>query len=142
MSQRIEEVWRREKDIREFIIEADKELKCVDIGFFSAVPSIYDEHPKYDFLIVSNVDIAQIDGLQYRVVVEYQPRWNNPIRKEVISIQPGDVIVLTCPEGYNMSEKNGKRLKETLLDAFPNNTSLVLVNGVTLEVYREQAKDN
>lgn len=59
-------------------------------------------------------------------------------RKEVISIQPGDVIVLNC---------NGPITTEFRIQAemdlkavFRNNQSVILHNGMTLEVYREQEK--
>jgi hypothetical protein len=57
-------------------------------------------------------------------------------RKEVISIQPGDVVVLTNPEIVSMEQQD---LAETdLKRMFPDNESLFLSGGVTFEVYREQ----
>ena len=59
-------------------------------------------------------------------------------RKEVISIQPGDVVVLTNPYGVSMEQQD--LAEADLKRMFPDNESLFLSNGVTLEVYREQGK--
>jgi hypothetical protein len=59
-------------------------------------------------------------------------------RKEVISVQPGDVVVLTNPHGVSMAQQD--LAEADLKRMFPDNESLFLSNGVTLEVYREQEK--
>ena len=64
----------------------------------------------------------------------------NPLpRKEVISIQPGDTIVLDC-HGPITAEFH-KLAKADIKKAFPGHKSVILHDGLTLEVYREQGKD-
>lgn len=60
-------------------------------------------------------------------------------RKEVISIQPGDVVVINLSD--TITNEGYYQLLSDLTDRFPNNKHLVLDSGVTLEVYREQVKD-
>lgn len=57
-------------------------------------------------------------------------------RKEVISTQPGDVIVANSPTG--LSDKERFELRLGLDQVFPDNKAVILENGITLEVYREQ----
>jgi hypothetical protein len=57
-------------------------------------------------------------------------------RKEVISIQPGDVIVLKHPDF--LTKETVSRIIKTVEGVWPNNKCLVLDNGMSLEVYREQ----
>ncbi len=59
-------------------------------------------------------------------------------RKEVISLQPGDVVVLINPN--NISAEQRAFAEADLKKFFPDNESLFLSDGVTLEVYREQRK--
>jgi uncharacterized protein involved in propanediol utilization len=60
-------------------------------------------------------------------------------RKEVISIQPGDVIVLSSPT--MLSESMAKMIEMKAQAQFPDNTILVLEDSMTMEVYREQVKE-
>jgi hypothetical protein len=60
-------------------------------------------------------------------------------RKEVISIQPGDVVVLTCK--CDCTEKQAEAIRLEFKTLFPNNETVLLAGGATLEVYREQVKD-
>jgi hypothetical protein len=57
-------------------------------------------------------------------------------RKEVISIQPGDVVVLTSKLEYSLQGRN--TLNGMLMSLFPNNKTVLLINGDTMEVYRER----
>ena len=61
----------------------------------------------------------------------------NPLpRKEVISIQPGDVIACHSPlDDASLAEH------AHLNEIFPNNAHIILCKGMSLEVYREQVKD-
>lgn len=59
-------------------------------------------------------------------------------RKEVISIQPGDVIAVHLVR--SLSLQGISNLKAALKPAFPDNKIIVLDEGMTLEVYREQGK--
>ena len=59
-------------------------------------------------------------------------------RKEVISIQPGDVVVVSTPE--QMTEREHKGLSDILAEIMPKSKSLILSGGMSLEVYREQGK--
>ena len=60
-------------------------------------------------------------------------------RKEVISIQPGDVIVLMYKQP--LTDKACNMIKDAMKPAFPDTKCIVLDGGTTLEVYREQVKD-
>jgi hypothetical protein len=74
-------------------------------------------------------------------VKDPKPEGNPPLpRKEVISIQPGDVIAVTSSEGT--TEKNRNGAADLTHIAFPDNSILLLPNGMSLEVYREQDKDD
>jgi hypothetical protein len=65
--------------------------------------------------------------------------WKSPLpRKEVISIQPGDVVVMSSKCDYSLKERN--TLNDGLKALFPYNKSVLLINGDSLEVYREQGK--
>jgi len=55
-------------------------------------------------------------------------------RKEVISIQPGDVVVVHCSVDLHPDQK--ERIKEDLRRAFPNNKSIFAGESISLEVYR------
>jgi hypothetical protein len=57
-------------------------------------------------------------------------------RKEVISIQPGDVVVCKCTAPLTLKESD--RIKIDLRRAFPNTKSVFLGESMSLEVYREQ----
>jgi hypothetical protein len=59
--------------------------------------------------------------------------------KEVISIQPGDVIAISVPGA--LSEKACEHIKMSMAIAFPGSKSVILEEGMSLEVYREQVKD-
>ena len=59
-------------------------------------------------------------------------------RKEVISIQPGDVIVLDCHGP--ITQEFHKLAQSDLKEAFPGHKSVILHDGLSLEVYREQGK--
>ncbi len=64
---------------------------------------------------------------------------NEPyISKEVISIQPGDVIVMTLPSEMTSDLRHAITIR--LDRMFPNTESIVLGGSETLEVYREQEK--
>jgi len=144
MSQTIKEVWRKEKDLREFIIESDEKLKCADISFFSAIPQVYDRHPEHEFLIVHDVDIKHIDGLQYRVIVNYWITKAAPLpRKEVISIQRQKAMddineaITTAKEVYQESVKKHSTVSCCdIVRSIKDLTSILM----SLEVYREQGK--
>ncbi len=60
-------------------------------------------------------------------------------RKEVISIQPGDVIVVDYHD-RDLSDKAVGMAKDKIKEYWPNNKCLVLGSGITLEVYREQGR--
>ena len=57
-------------------------------------------------------------------------------RKEVISIQPGDKIAIMHP-GV-LSEKGYATVKKGFTETFPGTECLILEEGMTMEVYREQ----
>ena len=79
-------------------------------------------------------------GGEYDYEMYGQPTQPDPLpRKEVISIQPGDKIVLSIE--YTLTQKAHERIKETLELEFPNTECLILDGGATLEVYREQVKE-
>ena len=62
-------------------------------------------------------------------------------RKEIISIQPGDVIVCKLDDSIApLSIEGIHNLKGHLKHAFPNTKSFILEDGMSLEVYREQGK--
>lgn len=56
--------------------------------------------------------------------------------KEVISIQPGDKIVLNLPE--KLSPEAYRSIVQSLAETFPNNHCIIIEAGMTMEVYREQ----
>jgi len=58
--------------------------------------------------------------------------------KEVISIQPGDVIVLSVPE--EITADRVKIIEGNAQNIFPQCKVVVLASGMSLEVYREQVK--
>jgi len=60
-------------------------------------------------------------------------------RKEVISIQPGDVVAVMYPG--SLSTKVSICLKEQIREIFPRTDVIILEDGMSLEVYREQVKD-
>jgi hypothetical protein len=57
-------------------------------------------------------------------------------RKEVISIQPGDVIVLKCDVSLDADAHTACQV--SLQNWFPSNKCIVVDGGMSLEVYREQ----
>ena len=59
-------------------------------------------------------------------------------RKEVISIQPGDVVVVTVPDKCTLAECES--LTRNVEYLFPGIKSMILDEGASLEVYREQGK--
>jgi hypothetical protein len=68
------------------------------------------------------------------------PKPEHPLpRKEVISIQPGDVIALVCE--YNFSVEQAETLKAYMKGVFHGHKIVLLEAGMTLEVYREQVKE-
>ncbi len=61
-------------------------------------------------------------------------------RKEVISIQPGDLVALTTP--YHLEVPEIDVMKRSVARLLPDGTNvIVLSGGATLEVYREQVKE-
>ena len=59
--------------------------------------------------------------------------------KEVISIQPGDVIVVTTP--YILDPSDSDIMKRDLAEIFPDSANITLLSGgATLDVYREQGR--
>jgi len=61
--------------------------------------------------------------------------------KEVISIQPGDMVTVTTP--YELSAIASNELKFNVAEMLPDGVNvIVLSGGATLEVYREQVKDD
>ena len=70
---------------------------------------------------------------------------SNPItcglcgRKEVISIQTGDVVTVSYKRKLSEAEIEDK--KEVYSAVFPNNLTVLLDRGTTLEVYREQVNE-
>jgi len=137
MSQIVKEIKRLDPLIREFVINSDKDLKCVEIGLFSAVPSINDRHPKNKDLFVEEITIELIDDRKHRVTVLYQPKAHPLPRKEVISIQPGDMVTVTTP--YELSAIASNELKFNVAEMLPDGVNvIVLSGGATLKVYREQ----
>ena len=64
---------------------------------------------------------------------------SDPIpRKEVISIQPGDVIVVSSKA--TLTEAAHAELGDKMKHLFPDNNNVLLMNGDTMEVYREQGR--
>jgi hypothetical protein len=62
-------------------------------------------------------------------------------RKEVISIQQGDVVVFKCDQPLEGDTYTAVRAAHAKM--FPNNQTLILDKGMSLEVYREQeAEEN
>jgi hypothetical protein len=59
-------------------------------------------------------------------------------RKEVISIQPGDVVVVLSPVG--LCERAYDNISRSLSNSFPDNKAVILDEGMTMEVYREQGR--
>jgi len=69
-----------------------------------------------------------------------KPDNTEPIpRKEVISIQPGDVAVVTTP--YKLSAQSSNKLKFDVAEMMSDGVDvIVLSGGATMEVYREKGK--
>ena len=58
--------------------------------------------------------------------------------KEVISIQPGDVVTVTTP--YELSSRATDKLKFNVAEMLPDGVNvIVLSGGATMEVYRERS---
>ena len=60
------------------------------------------------------------------------------LNKEAISIQPGDIVVMSCKD--KLSEQAIGTLNTNLSQLFPNNKTVLMCNGDSLEVYREQGR--
>ena len=56
------------------------------------------------------------------------------VKKEVIQIQPGDVLVLTCNE--ELDEKRVEEIGSEFELMFPDNKTIILGGGSTLDVHR------
>jgi len=73
-----------------------------------------------------------------RCMLSLPPRPDPLPRKEVISIQPGDVVVLRSPQ--MLSEKAADHIDKNMTIAFPNSKIVVLEGDMSLGVYREQVE--
>jgi hypothetical protein len=142
MSQTVVEVLRKDKDIREFLVTVDEDKKTVDNGMFSGLPGPRDIHPDDSNLIAWNTWIEKIEGLQYKALVCYRPidaydKQALP-RKEVISVQSGDVIAIYAI--HEMKRIEYECVSKHIKELYPDNEVMIFDKGMTMEVYREQEK--
>ena len=77
----------------------------------------------------------QEDGKEMREIT-YESVTESLLRKEVISIQPGDKIIITSP--MVLSEKATSYIIHKVEGLFPGTKCLLLEDGMKMEVYREQ----
>jgi hypothetical protein len=128
--------------LRVFDVELAEGEMGADIILSGHLPNLYDELPNDQMALVYEIDTVERAPRQYQARVKYRHMVTTepPLpRKEVISIQPGDVVVLTCK--CDCTEKQAEAIRLEFKTLFPNNETVLLAGGATLEVYREQAKD-
>ena len=80
--------------------------------------------------------ITEPPEIDIEVVAEIEP---DITRKEVVNIQPGDVIAMSTERPLN--EREYDYIVESMKTTFPETKCIILDNAMTMEIYRERKED-
>jgi hypothetical protein len=147
MNEQVKEIleWYEVEKFNIFDVDSPDLFEALRQAYESSLPEVTDtppmpkvKDPKPEDTLDIPVSVKALNWLIEQEQARQLAEKSDLPRKEVISIQPGDVAVIKADASIN--EKGQDYIRKQLNNTFPDNKTIILDQGMSLEVYREQGK--